>query len=222
MSVGAPHSKVFLVGVAGGSGSGKTTLCRALTDRSPDVSVLDLDAYYLDRSHLSPVERAQLNFDEPGAFDTELLAEHLHRLARGEAIAKPVYSFVNHTRVGSEPFVPGRFVLVEGLFSLWWEDVRRLWDLTVYVDAAADLRLDRRMRRDVASRGRTIESVMAQYTETVRPMHERYVEPTRRHARVVLSNEGAIEAVLTPIIEALRSLAGSAPVVSARPGFSPR
>ena len=206
MTVGSPRSKVFLVGIAGGSGSGKTTLCRALTERSPDVSVLDLDAYYLDRSHLAPGDRAHLNFDEPAAFDTGLLAEHLSCLARGEAVAKPVYSFVSHTRVGTEPFVPRRFVLVEGLFSLWWEDVRRLWDLTVYVDAAVDLRLDRRIRRDVASRGRTVESVMAQYAETVRPMHERYVEPTRRHARVVLSNEGAIEAALIPITEALRRL----------------
>lgn len=203
MTVGHPHSKIFLVGVAGGSGSGKTALCRALTERSGEISVLDLDAYYLDRSHLSPREREQLNFDEPGAFDTGLLSEHLQCLSRGEVIAKPIYSFVSHSRVGTEPFVPGRFVLVEGLFSLWWEDVRRLWDLTVYVDAAVDLRLDRRIRRDVASRGRTVESVMAQYADTVRPMHERYVEPTRRHARVVLSNEGAIETALIPIIEAL-------------------
>ncbi|HEY7203348.1 MAG TPA: uridine kinase [Methylomirabilota bacterium] len=206
MTVGLPHSKVFLIGVAGGSGSGKTTLCRALTERSPDVSVLDLDAYYRDRSHLSPRERERLNFDEPAAFDARLLAEHLGCLARGQAIAKPVYSFVSHTRVGTERFAPGRFVLVEGLFSLWWEDLRRLWDLTVYVDATVDLRLDRRVRRDVASRGRTVESVIAQYAETVRPMHERYVEPTRRHARVVLCNEGAIEAVLTPMMEALRRL----------------
>jgi uridine kinase len=210
VTVGPPRSKVFLVGVAGGSGSGKTTLCRALTERSPDLSVLDLDAYYLDRSRLSPPEREHLNFDEPAAFDTVLLAEHLGCLARGEAIAKPVYSFVSHSRVGTEPFVPRRCVLVEGLFSLWWEDLRRLWDLTVYVDSAVDLRLDRRIRRDVASRGRTVESVTAQYAETVRPMHERYVEPTRRHARLVLSNESVIEAALAPMVEALRLFGVSA------------
>jgi uridine kinase len=202
-------SKVFLVGVAGGSGSGKTTLCRALTRRWPDVSVLDLDAYYLDRSHMPPPERERLNFDEPAAFDTALLAAHLRELARGETIDKPVYSFVTHTRVGTEPFVPGRFVLVEGLFSLWWEDVRRLWDLTVYVDAAVDLRLKRRIHRDIATRGRTVESVMAQYATTVCPMHERYVEPTRRHARVVLCNEGPIDTALAPVVEALRRLAVS-------------
>ena len=206
MIEGPRPSKVFLVGVAGGSGSGKTTLCRALTRQLPDVSVLELDAYYLDRSHLPPAERERLNFDEPAAFDARLLSRHLRRLARGEAVAKPVYSFVSHTRVGSEPFVPGRFVLVEGLFPLWWEDVRGLWDLTVYVDAPIDLRLKRRVDRDVTTRGRTVESVMAQYTRTVRPMHELYVEPTRQHARVVLSNQGSIETALEPIVDALRQL----------------
>ncbi|HEU4355985.1 MAG TPA: uridine kinase [Actinomycetota bacterium] len=194
------------MGVAGGSGSGKTTLCQALTQQSPDVSVLDLDAYYLDRSHLLPAERDRLNFDEPAAFDTELLSGHLRRLARGETIGKPVYSFASHTRVGTERFVPGRFVLVEGLFSLWWEDVRGLWDLTVYVDAPVDIRLKRRIDRDIATRGRTVESVIAQYARTVRPMHERYIEPTRQHARVVLSNEGTVETALVPIVEALRRL----------------
>jgi uridine kinase len=200
----------LLVGIGGGTGTGKTTLCSAIVQTAMHVSVLDVDAYYLDRGHLSPSERSRLNYDEPAAFDIRLLAEHLRGVARGETISKPIYSFDSHTRVGTERFVPGRLVLVEGIFALWWEEVRELFDLTVFVDAPGDLRLRRRIERDTATRGRTVESVTTQYQETVRPMHERYVEPTRRHAAVIVLNEGAIDAALRPIHEAFRRL-----------GFSP-
>lgn len=197
-----------VIGIAGGSGSGKTTLCRAIAGSARDVSVLDLDAYYLDRAHLSPAERAVLNYDEPAAFDIELLAEHLRCLADGGTITKPIYSFATHTRIGAERFAPGRLVLVEGLFTLWWEEVRRVCDLTVFVDAPGDLRLLRRIRRDIETRGRSLESVTTQYLETVRPMHERYVEPTRRYAALVVQNEGSVEAALDPLQDALGRLCG--------------
>lgn len=196
----------LLVGIGGGSGTGKTTLYHAIVQSAPQVSVLDLDAYYFDRGHLSASERSRLNYDEPAAFDTALLADHLRCLTRGEPITKPIYSFDSHTRIGTERFVPGRLVLVEGIFALWWEEVRGLFDLTVFVDAPGDLRLLRRIHRDTATRGRTVESVSTQYVETVRPMHERYVEPTRHHAAVIVLNQGAIDDALRPIYDAFRRL----------------
>lgn len=197
-------SKVRLVGVAGGSGSGKTTLCNRVAETVAGVSVLNVDAYYLDHGHLGPAVRRVVNYDEPAAFDLPLLVEHVSRLARREEIAKPRYSFEKHARVGFEAFSPDRLVLIEGLFTLWWEELRMACDLTVFVEAAADVRLLRRIRRDVADRGRTIESVAEQYLGTVRPMHERFVAPTRRCANVVIVNDDRVETALASLCEVLR------------------
>jgi len=197
----------YLIGIAGGTGSGKSTVVRALLDRFGGVCV-DLDSYYRDRSAVGLEERERVNYDEPAAIDVVLLVDHLQRLATGETLQKPTYSFHTHTRVGFEILPPSRLILVDGLFTLWWEELRRLLDLKVFVDAPADLRLMRRIQRDVAERGRGLESVLRQYLQTVRPMHERYVEPTKVHADLVVTNEHLVEECTKPIIAAVHETIG--------------
>ena len=198
----------YLIGIAGGTGSGKSTVVRALLDRFGGVCV-DLDSYYRDRSAVGLEERERVNYDEPAAIDVVLLVDHLQRLETGERLQKPTYSFHTHTRVGFEILPPSRLILVDGLFTLWWEELRRLLDLKVFVDAPADLRLMRRIQRDVAERGRGLESVLRQYLQTVRPMHERYVEPTKVHADLVVTNEYLVEECTKPIIAAVHAIIGS-------------
>ena len=198
-----------LVGIAGGTGAGKSTVVRALLDRFGGLCV-DLDSYYLDRSAIRAEERSDINYDEPAAIDHTLLIEHLKRLRAGETIQKPRYSFHTHTRVGVETVASARLILVDGLFTLWWEEVRSLLDLKVFVDAPADLRLMRRIQRDVTERGRSLESVLRQYLQTVRPMHERYVEPTKIHADLVVTNERVDEECTKPIIAAVQTIIGPA------------
>ena len=197
----------YFVGVAGGTGAGKTTLVRTLVDRFGGC-VLDLDSYYVDRGAVSAEERGRLNYDEPAAIDVDLLVDHLGRLHRGESIAKPVYSFEHHTRVGVTPLAPARLVVVEGLFTWCWESVRRLLALKVFVNAPPDLRIIRRLRRDVAERGRTMDQVLQQYLMTVRPMHDLYVEPCRRAADLVVDAAGTPAEAAELVIAALRQAVG--------------
>lgn len=192
-----------LIGVAGGTGSGKSAIVRALVDRVGGT-VIDLDSYYRDRSGLHPAERGRINYDEPIAIDDGLLVAQLARLVDGESVQKPVYSFESHSRVGVEVIAPARLVIVEGLFTLWWESLRSLLDVKLFVDAPPDLRLIRRIRRDVAERGRTVDQVVQQYLASVRPMHERYVEPTRAHADLVVSNDGPIADATERVIDVVR------------------
>jgi uridine kinase len=199
-------TSVLTVGIAGGTGSGKTSLCHLTARALGQVSVLDLDSYYLDRSGLSPQSRTQLNFDEPAAFDLPLLLEHLEELRNGRAVQKPQYSFEHHVRVGSDRVEPAAICLVEGLFALWWEEVRSFLDLKIFLEASADARLARRLKRDVESRGRSPQSVLQQYEVTVRPMHERYVEPTRRFADVVVANERDLDDSLGALCAALQAV----------------
>jgi uridine kinase len=191
----------YRLGIAGGTGAGKTTIARAVVEALDGATLVDLDSYYLDRRDLLPADRRRLNFDEPGAIDVGLLVAHLDRLARGEPIAKPVYSFATHRRVGTVVVAPEPVVVVEGLFALWWAEVRSRLDLKVFVDAPADLRLARRIRRDVLERGRSVEDVLEQYLATVRPMHDRYVEPARAHADLVIAGDG-------PVAEAVQHIVG--------------
>jgi uridine kinase len=193
----------LVIGVAGGTGAGKSAIVRALVDRVGG-RVIDLDSYYLDRSGLTPAERDRVNYDEPAAIDVALLADHLGRLTRGEPVDKPVYSFATHTRSGVEPIAPTRLVIVEGLFTLWWPSLRSLLDLKVFVDSPPDLRLIRRIRRDMTERGRTLEHVLQQHLATVHPMHERYVEPTRAYADVVVGNDGPMEDAVERMLAAVR------------------
>ena len=205
---GSRLREAVMIGIAGGTGAGKSTLVRAVIGRFGGVCV-GLDSYYRDRSAIKLEERSQINYDEPAAIDHTLLIEHLRRLRAGESIQKPRYSFHTHTRTGTETVPSARLILVDGLFTLWWEELRTLLDLRVFVDAPADLRLLRRVQRDVTERGRSVESVMTQYLQTVRPMHERYVEPTKLHADLVVTNGRLREECTKPIVAAVHELIGS-------------
>ncbi|MFA5026933.1 MAG: uridine kinase [Candidatus Methylomirabilota bacterium] len=192
-----------LIGIGGPSGSGKSTLARYLAERLPDSAlVLPIDAYYRDRGDLPRQARLGLNFDHPDAVDHELLLSHLLRLAAGEAVDRPVYRFASHTRAPqAERVGPAAFVLAEGLLALHWASVRRLWRLAVFVELPDGLCLERRLARDAAERGRSIASVLEQYAETVRPMRERYVMPTRAFADLVVSGIDPLEASARRILD---------------------
>lgn len=196
----------LVVGIAGGTGSGKSALAHLLADRHRPTGalILDQDSYYRDRSHLSEEERHSLNYDEPAAVDHELLLEHLKGLKAGQPILKPLYCFAAHTRKAEGEVVRAQaLVLVEGLFPLWYPSIRAEMDFKVFVEADSDLRFIRRLRRDVFDRGRTIESIISQYLNTVRPMHEIYVQPTKEYADLVVNNNGSLGEPLRLISQAI-------------------
>jgi uridine kinase len=183
----------YLIGVAGPSCAGKTELSRHLAAQLP-AAVLPLDCYYLNLSDRPLAERAKFNFDEPAALDHNLFLEHLLELAAGREIARPVYDFSIHTRTGkTEPLKPEKFIVVEGLFVLYWKDVRDLFGTKVFVTLPDGSCLDRRILRDVRERGRTPESVRHQYTKTVQPMAELHVHPTKNHADIVIAGDDPIQ-----------------------------
>jgi uridine kinase len=190
---------MHLIGIAGPSGAGKTELARALA-RLLDAPVLALDCYYRDLADLSFEERAAFNFDSPEAIEQELLFEHLRRLVAGGAIDVPVYDFTAHRRtVRTEPLGGSEFILFEGLWVLHWEEVRRLLGSSVYVDAPDEVCFERRMARDRIERGRSAESVLAQYTATVRPGARQYILPTRRWAGLVVSGTDPLEQTVAAV-----------------------
>lgn len=184
------QQRPFVIGIAGGSGSGKTSLARALFARlgGPEACiVLDHDSYYRDLSQLPPGNRGEANFDHPESLESDLLARHLAELRAGRAVARPCYDFASHTRLPTTLRVEPRPVIVcEGILLLAAPELRSSFDLRVFLDAPADVRVLRRMQRDVVERGRTLASVTQQYLDTVRPMHERFVEPARTTADLVL------------------------------------
>jgi len=186
----------LLIGIAGGTGSGKSTLAAHLLYKyaHDGACLLEQDSYYRDRSHLSASERAGVNYDEPEAIEHDLLLEHVKSLLSGKSIEKPIYCFKTHTRSREVQVVHRtQVILLEGLFALWDPRARLLMDLKIYVDTAADLRFLRRARRDVCERGRTIDSVIEQYLDTVRPMHEMHIEPTKAYADLVVENNGDLD-----------------------------
>ena len=190
-------TRPFTIAIAGGSGSGKTSLTRAIVDvlGAARCAVLDHDSYYRDLSHQPISVRAAANFDHPDSLENDLLARQLADLQAGRAIDRPRYDFSRHTRMPSvERVEPRPVVICEGILLLAISELRAAFDLRVYVDTPADVRALRRLQRDVVERGRTMESVIKQYLDTVRPMHERYVEPARRSADVVLDwRQSAVE-----------------------------
>ncbi len=182
-------SDVFFMGIAGGTGSGKTTIARALVDGIPDdwVTIVPLDSYYRDMKHLPFEQREGINYDHPDAFEWELLIDHLDQLRVGEPIDMPVYDFTRHKRLDkSIRLHPGHIVVVEGILALYGDELTHRLDLKVYVDAEADERVLRRLARDTRERSRTMDSVMRQYRETVKPMHEAFVEPTKARADIII------------------------------------
>ena len=186
------ESNILVIGIAGGTGSGKTTLMKNIVSRFGEVvTVLSHDNYYKRQDHLSYEERCATNYDEPAAFETELMVAHLDALRQGQAIDCPVYDFTVHNRSNDTIRVePRQVIIVEGILIFADEALRQRMDIRIFVDTDADVRLCRRIKRDVNKRGRSLESVLQQYQETVKPMHEMYVEPSKRHADLVVPEGG--------------------------------
>lgn len=200
------RSKPAVIGVAGGSGSGKTSVTNAIYDffKGHSILVLEQDYYYKDQSHLPFEERLKTNYDHPLAFDNDLLIDHLEELLQYKAIEKPVYDYTLHTRSENKILVePKDVIILEGILVLEDERLRNLMDIKLFVDTDADLRIMRRMLRDIEDRGRTMHSVIEQYTNVVRPMHNQFIEPTKRYADVIIPEGGqnhvAIDLVVTKI-----------------------
>ncbi|MFI8714010.1 uridine kinase [Brevibacillus brevis] len=182
-----------LIGVAGGSGSGKTTVAKELYRQfqNDSVTMIEQDSYYKDQSHLSPEERALTNYDHPFAFDNDLLLAHLQELMQGKAIQKPIYDFKVHNRKLEQIQVdPKDVIILEGMLILEDERIRNLMDIKVFVDTDADVRIARRIVRDIEERGRSLDSVVTQYLNVVRPMHLQFIEPTKRYADVIIPEGG--------------------------------
>jgi uridine kinase len=199
----------YLIGVAGGSNSGKTTIAQRLAEviASEGLTLIRLDSYYVSM-HDEPIEvRAAFNYDHPDAFDWDLLAIHLERLTAGESVEVPVYDYTIYDRTDAvELVVPGKVVVVEGILVLWEPRLRAMLDLKVFVDTPADLRIIRRLRRDVAERGRTQESILEQYLTTVRPSHEQFIEPSKRYADVIVPEGGLNRPALDVLLARVREL----------------
>ncbi|WP_028100663.1 uridine kinase [Pseudoduganella violaceinigra] len=202
----------FVIGVAGGSGSGKSTVTQQVLAAfgAEVVSVVMQDDYYCDQTHLSPEVRRKANYDHPDAFDWPLLNEQMQALRRGEAIEMPEYDFTVDNRSTKTIHVkPAPVIVIEGLFALYDADLRKMMSLKIFVDTAPDVRFIRRLQRDISERGRTLDSVVGQYLETVRPMHKQFIEPTKRYADVILphgANGPAVDVITTKVASLISTL----------------
>jgi uridine kinase len=207
--------KPAIIGIAGGSGSGKTTVARKVAEALMPASVafIDMDAYYRNHTEMTLDERRHLNWDHPDAVDFDLLVSHVETLARGDAVEKPVYNFVTHLREDRSARVdPADVVVIEGILLFVDERVRARCDVKAFVDADADVRLIRRIRRDMAKRGRPLEEILSQYLTTVHPMHLQFVEPSKRYADIIVPRGGHNTVAIDLLVGAVaRRLAGAAP-----------
>jgi uridine kinase len=198
----------LVVGIAGGTASGKTTVARRLREalQGARVAFIDQDSYYRALHDLSLAERRELNFDHPDAFDTELLVAHLEALRRGEPVEKPIYNFVTSDREAQTTRVdPGQIILIEGILVLHIEPVRKLLDVKIFVDAEDDVRIIRRLSRDIKERGRDFDHVINQYFRHVRPMHLGFVEPSKRHADIIVPHGGNNDIAIDMLVGALEA-----------------
>ena len=186
------ENNILVIGIAGGTGSGKTTLMKNLINKyGENITVLSHDNYYKRHDEMTYEERCKLNYDEPAALETDLMAKHLDKLRQGESIECPVYDFTVHNRSDETiTIIPRKVIIVEGILIFEDQPLRDLMDIRIFVDTDADVRLCRRIKRDVNKRGRTLESVLTQYQETVKPMHEKYVEPSKKFADIVVPEGG--------------------------------
>jgi uridine kinase len=199
----------FVIGVAGGSGSGKTTVVRRIVDSlgSEHVTQLDHDRYYRDRNDLRLEERAALNYDHPDSLETDLLVEHVRALKAGQPVQAPRYDFTRHARLTEKDTLqPRRALIIEGILIFTDAALRELMDIKVFVDTDSDTRFIRRLQRDVAERGRTMESVIDQYQSTVKPMHREFVEPSKRYADVIIPLGGHNTVAVDLLLTMLRSV----------------
>ncbi len=201
--------EVTVIGVAGGTGSGKSTLVKRLQEafKDDDVATLCHDYYYKAHPELSYEERTKLNYDHPQAFDTDMMVEHIRALKNNVPVERPVYSFVEHNRTSETvPVKPSKVIIIDGILIFENKELRDLMDIKVYVDTDADIRLARRILRDVRDRGRSMESVITQYTSTVKPMHEEFVEPSKRYADVIIPEGGFNSVAVSMLIKNIRSI----------------
>lgn len=198
---------IIVIGIAGGTGSGKTTITRKIMQHfGGDVSVVYHDNYYKAHHNMSYNERTKLNYDHPDAFDTDLLIEDLKKLRRGETIQCPVYDYTVHDRSNKTVTVkPAKVIVVEGILIFQSEELCKLMDIKIYVDTDADVRILRRIVRDVRDRGRSLESVVSQYLTTVKPMHEQFVEPSKRKADIIIPEGGHNQVALEMVLERVRA-----------------
>lgn len=201
---------MLIIGIAGGTGCGKTTVVNQIVEELPEgeVSVISQDSYYKDLSHLTHEERVKINFDHPKAIDFELLGKHLKMLRNGETIDQPVYSFKEHNRTGDTiPTPPSKVMIVEGILILTQPEIRDMFDIKIYVHADSDERLIRRLKRDINERGRDIDEVLQRYQNTLKPMHQQFIEPTKEHADIIIPtnryNTVAVDIVRAIITEKL-------------------
>ena len=202
---------MYIIGIAGGTGSGKTTVVRKIIEALPPgcVSVIPQDSYYNDNTHLAMEDRRKINFDHPDAFDWNLLTEHIQKLRQGEAIEQPTYSYLVCNRLEETIHVePCEVVIIEGIMALWKKELRELMDLKIFVDADPDERLIRVIQRDTLERGRTAQMVIDRYLKVLKPMHEEFIEPTKRYADLIIpmggSNRQAIGIMRSYIIHRQR------------------
>jgi uridine kinase len=199
-----------IIGIAGGTGSGKTTVAQAIYDRvgNDRIEWISHDSYYRNFDGYTPEQRHQINFDHPDSLETELLVRHLDVLAKGSSVEVPVYDFTTHSRKADETqhVAPKKVLIVEGILILAEPEVRKRIDIKLFVDTPADIRFMRRLMRDTRSRGRTLESVVEQYTTTVRPMHEEFVEPSKRYADLIIPEGGENQVALDAIISRVEHL----------------
>jgi uridine kinase len=198
--------QVMLIGIAGGSGSGKTTLAKKIHEQFPESVLITQDSYYRDLSHLTFEERGQVNFDHPNSLELSLLSEHLRSLKNGNSINVPIYDFCTHTRTSEvEEVRPANIIIVEGILLFALEEIRNLFDIKLFVDTDSDVRVLRRIYRDMNDRGRELSEIHAQYLSTVKPMHDALVEPSKRFADVIIPEGGENKIALDLIINNLKS-----------------
>lgn len=201
---------ITIIGIAGGSASGKTTVASRIKEEfKEDVELICHDYYYLAHNDIPFEERVKLNYDHPNAFDTERLISDIKQLKQGIAIERPVYSYTQHTRLAETVRVePKKVIIVEGFLIFDNPELLSLMDIKIFVDTDADERLIRRILRDVQERGRSLESVITQYSTTVKPMHEQFVEPSKRHADLIIPYGGQNEIALSMLLDKIRNMVG--------------
>ena len=201
--------KPILIGITGGTGSGKSTIADEIFNSFNEdcIAMIQQDAYYKDQKHLTMEERVKTNYDHPRAFDNDSLIEHLKALMNGESIEKPIYDFTVHTRADETTTVnPRDIIIVEGILILEDPRIRELLDIKVYVDTDADIRILRRMVRDIDERGRTVESVIEQYLSVVRPMHMQFTEPTKRYADIIVPEGGRNKVAIDILVSKIKDI----------------
>jgi uridine kinase len=201
--------KSLIIGITGGTGSGKSTVCKSIKESIPEenIAIIEQDAYYKDQSHLSFEERLKTNYDHPLAFDNKLLIKHLDMLCNGESVEKPIYDYELHTRDLENTITTEAkdIVIVEGIMILEDEELRNKLDIKIYVDTEDDLRILRRIQRDIKERGRTVDSVIDQYLTTVKPAHDQFIEPYKKYADIIIPEGGQNEVAIDIVIARIKT-----------------